>query len=206
MNAAADRYSREPGSVDSAGMTKSVVMREAASAVVREPRPFLYLKPARWPLRTAPVDGPGLQQLEAEMAAAMPQLVRLVVDKTIARHNRHARARGHVQPIQMSVLNRRRRAARSWLLAIAAGSADAATCHAVATQWLPLLCGTGPDLARAVRPGRALIEFVRGAITACLFVEPSENLLPAARALHVLEQTLAAHLTGLMQNVRATVV
>lgn len=184
-------------------MTKTVVsQRDAASAVVREPRPFLYLKPARWPLPHAPSDAAGRALLEAAVAPFVPQLVRLVVDHTIERQNRRARARGHAQPIHVAVLNRRRRAARSWLLAIAGAAADAPTCHAVATQWLPLLCGTGPDLGGVVRPGRALIEFVRGAVTACLFDAPAANLLPAARALHALEQTLAAHLAVLLQNAR----
>jgi hypothetical protein len=114
--------------------------------------------------------------------------------------NGRALERGNPQPIPLSVLNRRRRAARTWFVAIAAGKADAATAHTFATQWLPLLTGTGPDLAAAVTPGRGLVEFVRGACTACLFADPAENLLPHAKALYVLETTLATHLAALLQH------
>jgi hypothetical protein len=98
------------------------------------------------------------------------------------------------------VLNRRRRAARSWILAILAGKVDGAVRHAVSTSWLPTLCGTGPDRGKAVRPSRVLIEFVRGAITACIFSEVRENLLPQAKALHVLETTLSVHLAAVLEG------
>jgi hypothetical protein len=94
----------------------------------------------------------------------------------------------------MSVLNRRRRAARSWLRAFAEGRIDAARRHAAATQWLPHLCGSAPNLANGGRPAQVLIEYVRGAMTACIFDEACDNLLPEARALAVLEGALAAHL------------
>jgi hypothetical protein len=184
--------------------TSAVSNRDRSQPVRREPRPFLFLEPARLPLREASVDPTGQQRLEAAVLPQIPQLVRSLVDFTIARQNRRAQQRGRPQPIPMSVLNRRRRAARTWLLAIAAGQCDGATRHAVATQWLPMLCGTGPDLAEVARPGRVLVEFLRGALTACLFDAPTENLLPAARALHVLETTLATHLAALLQIQRAT--
>lgn len=185
-------------------MTKSVVsVKDGSPTAVREPRPFLYLEPARLPRRDEPLDPVGRDRLEAVLTPAIPQLVRALVDFTIALQNRSALERGHAQPIQLSVLNRRRRAARSWLLAIAAGKIDAATRHAVATQWIPTLVASGPELGRATGPGRRLLEFVRGAATAWLFDEPAESLLPHARALQVLETTLAVHLAGLLQQAPA---
>jgi hypothetical protein len=183
-------------------MTKSLVSDRDAVAAVREPRPFLFLAPARLPLREAVVDPRGQQLLDQIITDAIPQLVRSLVDYTIERQNKRAIERGNPQPIQLAVLNRRRRAARTWLLAIAGGKVDGATRHAVATQWLPVLCGTGPDYSGIARPGRVLIEYLRGAITACIFDQPAELLLPEARALGVLEATLAAHLAGLQQLAR----
>jgi hypothetical protein len=182
-------------------MTKSALLT-GTEAALREVRPFLYLEPARLPLKDARVDERGQALLEDAATPALPQLVRSLVDFTIARQNRRALERGPVQPIQLSVLNRRRRAARSWLNAIVAGRTDAATRHAVATQWLPLLTATGPDLRLAARYGRALIEFVRGALTACVFDEPTDCLIPHARALQVLETTLAAHLAAAQEAAR----
>lgn len=157
----------------------------------------MYLKPASLPLASESVDEIGLQQLDARLQPQISYVVRSLVDYTIARGN--AKSPHMAQPIRMSVLNRRRRAARSWLLAINEGRVDAATRHAVATQWLPMLCGTGPDRELAVAPARGLVEFVRGAITACIFDAAKPSLLPEARALHVLETTLAAHLAAVQQ-------
>jgi hypothetical protein len=185
-------------------MTKSDVLAKDATATVRrEARPFLHLEPAALPPAPTPIDAVGVAYLEAAVTPAIPYLVRSLVDFTIALQNRRALERGNVQPIQLSVLNRRRRAARSWILAITTGEQDAATRHTVATQWLPVLTGSGPDFARATASGRALIEFVRGAITACVFDEPKENLLDPCRALHVLEGTLAVHLAGLQEAARS---
>ncbi len=186
-------------------MTKSTALAKDATAPLREVRAFLYLEPARLPLKDETPDAIGSEFLANVVLPAIPYLVRSLVDYTIALQNRRALEVGHVQPIQLSVLNRRRRAARSWLLAIMAGKRDGAVRHAVASQWIPTLTGTGPEFARAAVPGRRLIEFVRGALTACVFDEPSENLLSHAKALHVLESTLAVHLAGLQQIVRATV-
>jgi len=63
------------------------------------------------------------------------------------------------------------------------------------------LCGTGPDLELAAEPAAALIELVRGAVTACIFDEVAESLLPHARALDVLERSLAAHLAAVQMMV-----
>jgi hypothetical protein len=184
-------------------MTKSAGSGTASATVRREVRPFLYLEPTRAPVQAAPADPVGAALLEQAIAPCIPQLVRSLVDFTIARQNRRALERGPVQPIQLSVLNRRRRAARSWLNTIAAGKTDGAVRHSVATLWMPLLTASGPDLRASSRYGRAIVEFVRGALTACVFDEPSEHLLPHARALHVLETTLAAHLAALHDAARA---
>ena len=191
--------------VDANGMTKSVVSVENdVQAIAREPRPFLFLEPARLPLRPIAIDPLGLERLDAEVGEAVPALARSVVNYSIALQNRSALERGNRQPIQLSVLNRRRRAARAWLNAVLAGQTDAATLHAVGTQWLPVLCGSGPDARPAPAVARRFVEFVRGAITAHLFSEPCENLLPHARALHVLETVLAMHLAGAVTAARAT--
>jgi hypothetical protein len=179
--------------------TPSVPEANVAPALVREVRPFLFLAPAALPLRQNPIDPAGALRLAAAADGSLPALVRSVVDYTVARQNRRAQALGRAEPIQVSVLNRRRRAARSWLLAVAGARVDAATCHAVATQWLPLLAGTGPELRVAREPARELVEFVRGAITACIFDRPADNLLPEARALHALESTLSVHLAAVLQ-------
>lgn len=191
--------------VDANGMTKSVVSVENdVQAIAREPRPFLFLEPARLPLRPVAIDPIGLERLDAEVGEAVPALARSVVNYSITLQNRSALERGNRQPIQLSVLNRRRRAARAWLNAVLAGQTDAATLHAVGTQWLPVLCGSGPDARPAPAVARRFVEFVRGAITAHLFSEPCENLLPHARALHVLETVLAMHLAGAVTAARAT--
>src|SRR5262245_11731127 len=131
-------------------MTKSdVLAKDATVTVRREARPFLHLEPAALPPAPTPVDAVGVAHLEAAVTPAIPYLVRSLVDFTIALQNRRALERGHVQPIQLSVLNRRRRAARAWILAIATGQQDAATRHTTATQWIPVLTGTGPEFARA---------------------------------------------------------
>ncbi|MBL8729141.1 MAG: hypothetical protein JNM25_11960 [Planctomycetes bacterium] len=184
-------------------MTKSTVPdANVAITAVREPRPFLFLEPAPLPLRKNAIDAVGAAHLHAAAEGWVPMLVRSLIDFTIERHNRLALLRGIPQPIQLSVLNRRRRAARSWLLAVIAGKVDAATRHAVATQWLPLLAGTGPELRLVAPPARVLIEFVRGAITACIFDLPAANLLPEAKALHALETTLSVHLAAVLQTAR----
>ena len=174
-------------------MTKSETYQETTAS--REPRPFLYLEPAAPSSSAEPIDARAVAELGEAFEPRLPHVVRSVVDQTIASHNEKAL---RPQPIQLSVLNRRRRAARSWLLAVCEGRSDASTCHQVATQWLPLLCGTGPDRIGLEAPARRLVEYVRGAVTACIFDEACESLLPQARALHALEATLAAHLAAVL--------
>jgi hypothetical protein len=165
-------------------MTKSVTQQGAVVS---------FLAP-RAVARDVVIDAGAIAELEARAGASVPVLTRAVVAYTIALQNRRALEHGNVQPIQLSVLNRRRRVARAWLLAILAGKVDAGTRHAVATQWLPTLCAAGPAPAQCTTRAVALIEYVRGAITACIFDQPADNLVPQARALHALEQALAAHL------------
>ncbi len=182
-------------------MTKSTVPEaDVVPIAVREPRPFLFLEPAPLPLRKNLIDAVGAAHLHAAAEGSVPALVRSLVGFTIERQNR--RERSNPQPIQVSVLNRRRRAARSWLLAVLGGKVDAATRHAVATLWLPTLAGTGPELRLAAKPAGAMVEFVRGAVTACIFDEPAASLLPQAKALHVLETTLSVHLAAVWQSAR----
>jgi hypothetical protein len=191
---------RDVRAADAIGMTKSTIVAENAPALRREPRPFLHLAPAALPTSGVTYDARGAARLDDAVSPQIPQLVRSLVDWTIALQNRRALERGRVQPIQVSVLNRRRRAARSWLLAIAAGRTDAATSHAVASQWLPLLAATGPDHKPTPAMARALVEFVRGALTACVFDDVRANLLDDAKALHVLETTLAVHLAAVLPS------
>ena len=168
----------------SPGSTQSAA---PASTPAREPRAFSFLKPRLVTVRVI---------LMARADSSVPALVRAVVDHTIALHNEHGRESGYVQAIQVSVLNRRRRAARSWIQSILAGSVDAPTLHAIATQWLPTLAGNGRDAEFVTRTVRSCVEFVRGSITALLFDQPADNLLGNARALHVLETVLSVHLSA----------
>lgn len=181
-------------SADSADMTNSVTDQEnVAPATKREPRPFLFIDPMPSVTNDIEFKVDELQELETLASASVQVFVRSLVNFTIALQNRRALEHGNVQPIQLSVLNRRRRAAREWIVAIVAGKVDAGTCYTAATQWLPTLCGTGPDVSHCVDRARNLVEFVRGSITASIFAEPAENLVPQAKALYVLENVLAMH-------------
>jgi hypothetical protein len=176
-----------PGSTQSAS---------PASAPAREPRAFSFLKPRLITVTPPAIDPHGRAILMARADSSVPALVRAVVDHTIALHNEHGRESGYVQAIQLSVLNRRRRAARAWIQSILSGAVDAPTLHAVATQWLPTLAGNGRDAEFVTRTVRSCVEFVRGSITAVLFDQPEDNLLGNARALHVLETVLSVHLSA----------
>jgi hypothetical protein len=186
-------------------MTQSV---EPTSVVagIREPRPFLYLDPRPVGVTVPELDAEGLARLEDSVIDDVPMLVRSLVNFTIALQNRRELESGHRQPIALSVLNRRRRSARAWILAILSGKLDQATMHAVTTVWIPQLASSGPDLRRALRPGIAIFEFLRGAMTALLFDAPAENLLPHARALNVLETVLSTQLAAVHQIARRAVV
>ncbi len=160
----------------------------------REPRPFVRIEP-KGGAGVLPAEAKrGIAWLRSCAESRAAWLANALVDFTIARDLRRQRGRGRTEPIQVAVLNRRRRAARSWIEAILAGAIDAATLRSLAHSWLPQLCGTGPELDKSLVLGRGLFEFVRGALTALVFEEPQENLLPEARAMHGLEIVLATHL------------
>ena len=178
-------------------MTKSVVsIGKPTQAIAREPRPFLFLQPARTTTLPVAIDPIGIERLDEAADEAVPTLVRSLVNFSITLSNRSLFERGKQQPIQLSVLNRRRRVARAWLNAVLAGKTDAPTQHSLVTQWMPTLCGTGPNLAQAAEQGPKFVEFLRGALTGVIFSEPAANLLGHARALHVVETVLAVHLAA----------
>lgn len=189
-------------------MSKSVIPSVNAPATpatpaARQPRPFLFLEPQV--TTSAPTfSAEDVRQLDECVADNASAIVRSLVNYTIALQNRRALEHGDVKPIQLSVLNRRRRAARAWIVAIVQGKIDSATRHAVSSQWLPTLCATGPDRENCAAPASQLVEFMRGAVTACIFDGPAENLVPHARALHVLESVLAVHLTAVREAARAS--
>ena len=142
------------------------------------------------------IDQGGRAVLAARVGEHVPALVRALINHTIALQNRRALEAGFPRPISMSVLNRRRRVARSWIQAVVGGLADVPTLHAAASQWLPTLAGNTPDTERLLKTAQSCVEFLRGSITALLFEHPTENLLANARALHVLELVLASHLAA----------
>lgn len=184
-------------------MTKPAIPSVSlAAAPTREPRPFSFLVPRLVLTEPPAVDAGGRAFLAAKTAEFVPALVRALVNHTIEAQNRRARERGTPQPIQLSVLNRRRRCARSWLQAVIHGVVDLPTLHAVATQWLPMLAGHGPDAPTMLRTARSCIEFVRGALTGLIFDQAADNLLGHARAQHALETVLAAHLAAVEEALR----
>src|SRR5262245_57734578 len=136
-------------------MTKTVVTELDRASAVREPRPFLYLEPAAL-VPSEAIDRVGLEILDACVTPSVPALLASLVNYTIERQYRRELERGNPQPIQLSVLNRRRRSARAWITAILGGNVDQPTLYTLATQWLPMLAGSGPDLAHVARPAREL--------------------------------------------------
>ena len=78
-------------------MTKSAVPEANVLTAVREPRPFLFLEPARLPLRNGALDREGVAFLHAAAEAWVPMLVRSLVQFTIARQNRRELERGRAQ-------------------------------------------------------------------------------------------------------------
>lgn len=163
------------------------------------PRPFLRVEPRPIPRAESKIDPRDLELLSAAVEEGVPAIVRALVDYTIKLQNRRLLETGRPTPIAVSVLNRRRRSARSWIQAILAGQVDRGTLHAFTNTWIPQLAGTGPEPARAVRTGLACIEFVRGLITAQVLDEPADNLVPEARALNALETVLGVQLQALRE-------
>lgn len=174
----------------------------AKAVPAREPLAFSFLKPRLVTVAPPEIDAHGRAILMARATDSIPALVRAVVDHSIAQHNEEGRRIGNRQPIQLSMLNRRRRAARAWMQSVVDGSVDTATLHAVGTQWLPTLAGNGRDRSVVLATVRSCVEFVRGSITAVLFDQPEDNLLGHARALHVLETVLSVHLSATEEALR----
>ena len=185
---------------DSIGMAKSAnTGREPmAENAALEPRPFLYTEPVAVPAR-GEQGIEGVDLLTERTGQDIPSLVRSLVNHTIALQNRSALLTGHARPIAISVLNRRRRSARAWLLTVMTGQVDRGTLHSLVHTWIPQLAGTGPEIAKSLGTGLNCIEFVRGAMTALIFQEAEANLIPAAKALHALETVLGIHMQALRE-------
>ena len=172
-------------------------------APLRERQPFLWLGAMDVPRRLPPSARDGLELLVELLIDEVGSLVRSLVNHTVAAQNEQRRREGRAEGVTLSVLNRRRRAARSWIVTILRGQVDRATLHAVAHSWLPQLCGTGPTIRNAKRPTRRYVEFLRGLMTAHIMHRVAENLVPEATALHALETILAIHLGALEEAVNA---
>ncbi len=156
----------------------------------RVPRPFSWLQPAH-SLSSTALRGLGdLRELTADSAAL---LTRGLVEFSL-HDGRTLNLVAQRRSPSVSVLNRRRRAARLWIIAILNGQCDEETTRAVTRSWLRQLAGTGPDPKLAVDAGRRFLEYLRGAFTALLFDSSAPNLVPQARALSALEGVLAVHL------------
>ncbi len=146
---------------------------------------------------------------EVEQGLAYLQLLAADDDVLIARclvqFSLEARAPRGVPPTRLpgvSVLNRRRRAARLWVNAILAGDLSRETLRSLTHVWLPQLAGTGPEPRRAAWHGRRSIEFLRGAFSASVMAGPRANLIRYAKALHALEAVLAGHLLAIRSLAR----
>jgi hypothetical protein len=136
---------------------------------------------------------PGLEELEFRIGDDVQIVVRSLVNFTISREITRQRAAGRAVGVAHGVLNRRRRSAREWILAILAGKVDEATLHALTHTWIPQLAGTGPDVGAVVSAGMEFVVFVRGAMSALVMGEFAENLVPHAKALTALETVLSLH-------------
>ena len=169
---------------------------------LRQRRPFLRLRPEQ-PRKLPPSARDGLELLAELLMDEVGSLMRSLVNYTVASQNEERRRTGRRQGVSLSVLNRRRRAARSWIIAILRGQVDRFTLHSVAHNWLPRLCGTGPTIRSASEPARRYVEFLRGLMTAHVMRRVAENLVPEAKALHALETVLGMHLGALDQAIDA---
>lgn len=164
---------------------------------VKECRPFLKLAPLLT-TREVPEDlGSGLEELEYRVGDDVQIIVRSLVNFTVSRQIVAQRAAGRAVGVAHGVLNRRRRSAREWILAILSGNVDTTTLHSLTHTWIPQLAGTGPDVDAAVGAGVEMIEFVRGAISSLVMADFAANLVPHAKALNALEVVLSLHLRAL---------
>lgn len=190
-------------------MTPSAIQTPAPTAGIpqgeQDPTSGAWLRPmvsARTPLtREAFENGASFLRLRLQDDAA--RISRALVEYSFtANSGVHAdHLGGGFQPAPLSVRNRRRRAARLWINSILEARVDRPTLEAFTGLWLPQLCGTGPDRHLAAPHARRFIEWVRGAMTACLFDATTDNLVPEAYALHVMETVLSLHL-GAARDVR----
>ncbi len=97
----------------------------------------------------------------------------------------------------VSLRNRRLRAARLWVNSLQSGAVDAATLTSLVWHWVPILAGVAPGSRDAERCAAALVDYLRGAVTALIFEHTADNLVPAAKARHALETVLAIQLAAL---------
>lgn len=172
--------------------------QSSKQALNRDRRPFLWLAPVQVPRQLSADALAGLDELDARVGDAVPIAVRSIVNFCNAvQLERQRRANRMAQGPSVSILNRRRRAARAWIVSILQGKVDQGTLHALTHAWIPLLAGTGPEAADAAEFGERLIEFVRGVVAAMVMDEPADNLVPQAHALHSLETVLGIHLQAL---------
>jgi hypothetical protein len=154
--------------------------------------PFVWLPPEPPAAALAPQTLDCVPYLAGFVGDSAAWLVSALVAFTYERQDERGRAIGAATVT--SVLNRRRRSATLWVQAILAGRADQDTLRQLTTSWIPQLTGCGPELWRGLAAGRDAIEYLRGACTARIVVEPQDNLVAEARALHALEAVLGAHL------------
>ncbi len=167
----------------------------------RERRPFARLEPTTGSAALPGELHQGLTNLELCVGTQIAMLTRALVTYTLTAGR--ADTIGRRTPPTISVLNRRRRAARLWIQAILAGRVDDDTRHTVATSLMPKLIGCGPEIHRAERAGELLVEYVRGAMHAAILDRPAANLVPEAAAIHALDTVLANHLDAFVQTARA---
>lgn len=166
----------------------------------RERRPFLRIEPR--PTAVLPESAAaGLQALDEIVEEHVPALVQLLVAHTLEVQAGGNGGRRRMAPA-VSVLNRRRRAARQWIGAILIGRVDRETLHTVGHSLIPILAGAGPEVHTGERIGLECFEFLRGAVTARIFDRPAANLVPYAKALHAFETVLAIHLDAYERAVR----
>ena len=176
---------------------------EMLQAPIRERRPFLWLDAIDVPSNLPGSAVEGLSVLNDMVDGHVQSLVRSLVNFTVSSQNERHRREGRPLGVSLSVLNRRRRAARAWIVAILGGQVDRSALHAVAHSWLPQLAGTGPNIRYASRPARRYFEFLRGLFTAHVMRRAAANLVPEAKALHALETILGIHLRALEEAVNA---
>ncbi len=175
----------------------------SARAPARERRPFLFVDAIDVPRRLPSSAQDGVRLLARLLMHEVGTLVRSLVNYTVACQNEERRREGRPQGVSLSILNRRRRAARSWVLTILKGHVDRSTLHTVVHSWLPQLCGTGPGIRDARAPARRYVEFLRGLMTSHVMGRVAANLVPEAKALHALETILGIHVRALEDAVDA---